>query len=56
MAENKDKPGEVLAGQSISYNSAKSNTAGVKAGDPAPDTKEGRKGRGVAVGRAGGAF
>jgi len=56
MAENKDKPGEALAGQSISYNSAKSNTAGVKAGDLAPDTKEGRKGRGIVVGRGGGSY
>ena len=43
------------SGQSISYNSAKSNTAGSSA-TAAEEAKPGRKGQGIAIGRAGGSF
>lgn len=43
------------AGQSISYNSAKSNTAGL-AVTAASEVKPGLKGQGIAVSRGGGSF
>jgi hypothetical protein len=47
----------VEAGQSISYSSAKSNTAGLSV-ETAPDRQlpAGRKGRGIAVSRGGGSY
>lgn len=51
-----DKGEPPKAGQSISYNSAKSNTAGLATAAPEAEPAETRKGRGVAIGRAGGAF
>lgn len=54
----KGDTGNAEAGTSNNYNASRSNSAGVavKEGDKGKDAEPGRKGRGVAAGRGGGAF
>ena len=51
-----DKGAPKPANQSISYNSAKSNTAGLAATPTDPSPAAGRKGRGICIGRQGGSY